>query len=100
MTANLVEPDAESVAVSQLEALASCLQARGFEAQVSRDGGTMSLNVINRVAPGCHENIAVCRAGDSTWWFWWSWGDRIARIADVEAAAFKIAYVLTLREGG
>jgi hypothetical protein len=100
VTENLIEPDADSLAFSQLEALASCLEGRGFEAHVSRDGGALSLNVINRVAPSCHENITACLAEDSTWWFWWSWGDRIARTTDVEAAAFKIAYVLTLRAGG
>jgi hypothetical protein len=100
VTASLIGPNAGSLAVSQLEALASDLDGRGFDTHVSRDGGTLSLSVINRAAPGCRENITTGLAGDGAYWFWWSWGDRIAAITDVEAAAFKIAYVLTLRAGG
>lgn len=100
VTANLVEPDARSIAVSQLEALASDLGGRGFGTCISHHGGTLSLSVINRAAPGSGETIAAAPAADDTWWFLWSCGHRVARIADVEAAAFKIAYVLTLRAGG
>jgi hypothetical protein len=99
VTANLAESDALGLAIVQVEALAVDLATRGFEAHVSHDDGTLSLNVINRAAPGSRENIAARLADDGSWWFWWSWGDRIARITEVEAAAFKIAYVLTPQAG-
>jgi hypothetical protein len=41
------------------------------------------------------ETIYAAPAAAGSWWFWWSWADRIAPIGDVETAAFKIAYVLT-----
>ena len=99
VTADLAEPDAVRMAVAQMEVLAADLAGRGFQAHVSRDGGTLSLNVINRAAPGSRENIAARLADDGSWWFWWPWGDRIARITEVEAAAFKIAYLLTPQAG-
>ena len=51
MTANLAESDALGLAIVQVQALAVDLATRGFEAHVSRDGGTLSLNVINRASP-------------------------------------------------
>jgi hypothetical protein len=99
VTANLAESDAVHMAITQVEALAADLAGRGFETHVSRDGGTLSLSVINQAAPGSRENITARLADDGSWWFWWSWGDRIARITEVESAAFKIAYVLTPQAG-
>jgi hypothetical protein len=99
VTANRAESDALGPAVAQVEALAADMAGRGFETAVSRDDGTLSLSVINRAAPGSRENIAARPADDGSWWFWWSWGERIARITEVEAAAFKIAYVLTPQAG-
>ena len=45
-------------------------------------------------------DLAAARlADDGSWWLSWSWGDRIARLTEVESAAFKIAYVLTPQAG-
>jgi len=99
MTANLTESDAVALAATGLESLAAALAGHGFDTRISRGGGTLSLSVINRGAPDCNENIAASRAGDGTWWFWWSWGDRLACIGDIERAAFKIAYVLSPQAG-
>jgi hypothetical protein len=46
------------------------------------------------------ETVHVAPASDGGWWFWWSWNDPIARVSDVDAAAFKIAYVLTSQARG
>jgi hypothetical protein len=80
-------------AVTHLEALNVCLAGRGFETCIApaRHG----LNVANGTVPEIRENINAAPADDGTWWFWWSWGDRIAPVTDLETAAFKIAYVLT-----
>jgi hypothetical protein len=100
VTPNPVEPDGVRLAVAQLEALASDLSERGYETRVSRDGGTLSLGIASQSAPDSRETIVACAGDDGAWWFWWSRGDRIARITDAEAAAFKIAHVLSPQAGG
>jgi uncharacterized protein with LGFP repeats len=53
------------------------------------------VNVASQSVPQLSETVSAAPADDGTWWFWWSWGDRIAPVGEVETAAFKIAYVLT-----
>jgi hypothetical protein len=88
-------PNADAVreAAVQLEALSADLAGRGFETHVVRAGHR--LNVTNRAVPEVCQDIDVALADDGAWWFWWSWGERIAPVTDIETAAFKIAYVLT-----
>jgi hypothetical protein len=64
-------------------------------AEVMRDGRHMCLSVVNRGLPQLSEHVYAAPSEDGSWWFWWSWADRLAPIDDVDAAAFKIAYVLT-----
>jgi hypothetical protein len=80
--------------VTQLEALARELAERNFETRVTCNGEASNLSVINTAIPSSRETIAIARAEDGEWWFWWSWGDRIACTTDVGTAAFKIAYLL------
>lgn len=47
----------------------------------------------------CRETITVTADDNGAWSFRWSWGDRIALVDEVAAAAFKIAYVLTPQAG-
>jgi hypothetical protein len=91
--------DAAPEAVTQLEALATELTERDFETRVTSDGGTPNLSVVSPAMPRARETIIAATADDGAWWFWWSRGSRIARIADVEAAAFKVAYVLIPQAG-
>jgi hypothetical protein len=79
----------------QLGALAVNLRARGFTAQVTRAGTCECVNVASQSVPQLSETVSAAPADDGTWWFWWSWGDRIAPVGELETAAFKIAYVLT-----
>jgi hypothetical protein len=79
----------------QLGVLAVNLRARGFTAQVIRGGARGCVSVVSQSVPRLSETIYAAPADDGTWWFWWSWGDRIAPVREVETAAFKIAYVLT-----
>jgi hypothetical protein len=44
------------------------------------------------------ETIYAAPAVDGSWWFWWSWADRIAPVEDVEATTFKVHYVLTTHD--
>jgi hypothetical protein len=100
MTSNHAEPDAERLAVVQFDALKADLCLRGFLIVTSSEGGKPTLRVVNREASGYQEDIGLAPDDTGSWWFWWSWGDRIAPATDVEAAAFKIAYVLTPQAGG
>ena len=100
MTSDSTESGPTRLAIAQLEALASDLAERGYQTSVSHGSEAPSLSIINPATPTSGETVTVAPADGDTWWFWWSWGDRIARTTDVEAAAFKIAYVMTLRTGG
>jgi hypothetical protein len=87
--------DGARQAAEQLEELAEDVKKRGFLAQVMRGDRHMCVNVVNRAVPQLSENVYAAPAEDGSWWFWWSWADRLAPIDDVDAAAFKITYVLT-----
>ncbi len=88
-------PEMAFTAAGQLNVLAQALGAQGFVAQIMRVDGKACVRVFNRVAKALTEVVCVAPAADGSWWFWWSWGDRVAPIGDIETAAFKIAYVLT-----
>jgi len=90
-----VETDAAREAAGQIERLTRDLQARGYAARLVIVGGYMAISVAHRTVTQMSETVTVAPATDGNWWFWWSWGDPIARASDVDAAAFKIAYVLT-----
>lgn len=83
-----------SDAATQLAALAGNLSGRGFAAHVTHAGKYAAVSVANLSVPQLAETVYAAPA-EGAWWFWWSWAERIARVSDVEAAAFKIAYVLT-----
>lgn len=79
----------------RLEALASDLESRGFTARVADVNGYECVSVSVSAVPQLSENIHAESDDDGAWWFWWSWGDRIARVEDIQTASFKVAYVLT-----
>ncbi|MGD0559730.1 MAG: hypothetical protein ABSA93_32775 [Streptosporangiaceae bacterium] len=84
-----------SDAVRQREALAQELTARGFHAEMKSVDGYECVHVVSRTVPELAEDVRAFPDSDGIWWFWWSWDDRITDIGEVEAAAFKVAYVLT-----
>src|SRR5689334_9508250 len=88
------DADAARKAAMQLGSLAVNLRGRGFTARVTRAGARGCVSVASPSLPQLSETVYAAPA-DGTWWFWWSWGDRIAPVGEVETAAFKIAYVLT-----
>ena len=78
----------------QLGVLAVNLTRPGLHGPVTRAGPRACVSVPTSRAAARRDRL--CRARrDGTWWFWWSWADRIAPVGEVETAAFKIAYVLT-----
>lgn len=99
---NMTDANAEAgrQAVSQFEALAKDLAKWEFETRVENSGEAPVLSVTNAAVRTLQETIIAAPAADGVWWFWWSWGDQIARITDVGTAAFKVAYVLMPQAGG
>ncbi|MFI6523047.1 hypothetical protein ACIBF1_46350 [Spirillospora sp. NPDC050679] len=77
-----------------LEELGGELRERGFRARVTmpRDQSP-SLHVVNPDAVALAENILAEEDADG-WWYWWSWGERIARADDLAEAADRVARVL------
>jgi hypothetical protein len=49
---------------------------------------------------GAAEDVYAWRGQDGTWWFWWSWAERIAAAADLDEAAGRIEQVLTRQSWG
>ena len=82
-----------------LESLAEALAQRGLRTRlIAPQGRTPSLHVVNPSASVLAEDIYAGRGQDGTWWFWWSWAERIGRSADLDAAAARIARVLAPRD--
>jgi hypothetical protein len=84
---------------SYLEGLAGALARRGLRTRlVTPHGRIPSLHVVNPLASALAEDIYAGKSKDGTWWFWWSWAERIGDAADVDAAAARIARVLAQRD--
>jgi hypothetical protein len=78
-----------------LEKLADELSQRGLEAWLMAPPGRVpSLYVVNPAARALEENVYAGCGRDNTWWFWWSWAERIALAEDLDLAATTIARVL------
>lgn len=79
----------------QLDRLAAALAVHGMTTHlVTPPGRVPSLRVVNEAAPALAEDVYAGCGEDGSWWFWWSWAERIAAAADLDAAAARIAHVL------
>jgi len=85
-----------SYAQVQVEALAADLKGRGFATHASLEEDPPSVTVES-LSSALSATVHAAPREDGSWWFWWSRDEPISRIREVEAAAFKIAYVLTLQ---
>ncbi|HEY4853814.1 MAG TPA: hypothetical protein VII22_23765 [Streptosporangiaceae bacterium] len=87
----MVYDDARESEVTSLEKLASELTARGFETRLAvPQGHVPSLAITNPQATALSETVIV---GED--WYWWSWGEKVAPVAEVSEAAGVIARVLS-----
>ena len=78
--------------ITALEELAAELAARGYETRLlTPDAWRPSLAVRNPRVPALSETVLT--DGE---WFWWSWAERIAAVADVTTAATAVARVLAV----
>ncbi len=81
--------------LDRLEGLAEALARHGLRARLMTPPGRVpSLHVVNPVAAALAEDIYAGRSQDGTWWFWWSWAERIAAEDDLDGAATLIRRVL------
>ncbi len=86
-------PGLRDANLRRLEYLAMALRARGMTAGlVSAPGRIPRLEV--GLQAGSAEDVYAWRGQDGTWWFWWSWAERIACAADLDDAAARIEQVL------
>ena len=58
-----------------------------------------SLRVVNPAAPALAEDVYAGYCEDGSWWFWWSWAERIAAASELERAAERVAHVLSAQPG-
>ena len=85
--------------LSRLEGLAEVLSHHGLRASLLAPPGRVpSLHVVNPAASVLAEDVYAGRGQDGTWWFWWSWAERIASGEDLEGAAAMIKQVLAARD--
>ncbi len=85
--------------LSRLERLAEVLSHHGLRASLMAPPGRVpSLHVVNPAASVLAEDVYTGRGQDGTWWFWWSWAERIASGEDLEGAAAMIKRVLAARD--
>ena len=88
-----------SVYLGRLEGLAEVLAHHGLRTSLMAPPGRVpSLHVVNPAASALAEDVYAGRSQDGTWWFWWSWAERIAAGEDLEGAAALIKQVLAARD--
>jgi hypothetical protein len=83
----------------RLGALAGGLSRHGFATHIVTTEKGPFLRVTNRTMTSLSEDVRAASAGDGSWWFWWSWAERISSTDEVDAAAVKIASVLAPHHG-
>jgi hypothetical protein len=77
-----------------LAALAENLLDQGLAASVVWFGTRQRVSVLNRSLREMQDSVYIAPDEDGTWWYWWSWGDKIGLISDPAQAAIAIAKVL------
>ncbi|MFV2173447.1 hypothetical protein ACFHW2_28170 [Actinomadura sp. LOL_016] len=82
--------------VGYLQELERELGTRGLVARVVRTrSGPAFLRVVNPEAASLAEDVTCAPVPDGRdHYYWWSWGERMLRVGDPDAAARKLAHVL------
>jgi hypothetical protein len=90
---------APHIYLNRLEGLAEVLAKHGLRTSLMAPPGRVpSLHVVNPAASALAEDVYAGRGQDGTWWFWWSWAERIAAWDDLDGAAALIKQVLAARD--
>jgi hypothetical protein len=86
--------------LDQLDRLAPELAKQGMTTNLMAPAGRVpSLRVANPAAPALAEDVYAGCCEDGSWWFWWSWAERIAVATELECAAERVAHVLSAPHG-
>jgi hypothetical protein len=84
-----------TTATAYLHELGQSLQARGLHVRVGpTSSGVPQLIVVSTSVPTLSEVIFAARS-EGSWWFWWSWAERIAPVDDTPATVTRICHMLT-----
>ena len=87
--------EASQVQLEHLEKLGEELAQRGMQIRmVLPPGRVPSLHVVNPEARALEEHIYAGCGSDGSWWFWWSWAERISATEHLATAASAIVRVL------
>ncbi|MFD8560402.1 hypothetical protein ACFV1N_24260 [Streptosporangium canum] len=85
----------DSTATAHLTRLIERLNEHGLHARVRVASRHLpALAVVNPDAPALSE-IVYAAPQEGTWWYWWSWHEKIALVAEADAVVRKIRHVLT-----
>lgn len=85
----------EKQAALHLRALAARLRAGGWhEELVLPENARPYVRVINPSMVVLNDEVTSEPAVSGQWWFWWSWGDRIARAEHLDLTVARITTVL------
>jgi hypothetical protein len=88
-------PGPAQACAERLDQLGPALAPFGMTASLVTPAGRVpSLRVVNPAAPALAEDVYAGCCEDGSWWFWWSWAERIAAASDLDQAAARIAHVL------
>jgi hypothetical protein len=83
-------------AVDLLDRLGKALTVYGFAYEaVCPKGAAVYARITNKAVPQLKESIACYPPTIGEWWFWWSWGERIAPVSDFSDVVRKVIYVLS-----
>ncbi|WP_037935868.1 hypothetical protein [Streptosporangium roseum] len=90
-----VTDDTDTTATAHLTRLIERLNEHGLHARVRVASRRLpALAVVNPDAPALSE-IVYAAPQEGTWWYWWSWHEKIAPVAESDAVVRKIRHVLT-----
>jgi hypothetical protein len=94
VSSSLSPPD--QAYLDQLDRLAPVLARQGMTTNLMAPAGRVpSLRVVNPAAPALAEDVYAGCCEDGSWWFWWSWAERIAAATELERAAERVVHVLS-----
>jgi hypothetical protein len=87
------------LAVDHLERLADGFWTVRWEAWVIVPaGGSPCVRVVNPEMRALNDHLAAAPDEAGQWWFWWSWAERIAPVADPGLTVGQVRRVLALGE--
>ncbi|GAA3135553.1 hypothetical protein [Streptosporangium carneum] len=89
------DPEVTITATAHLARLTERLMRHGLHTRIRTSRrGSLQLVVLSPDAPALSE-IVYAAPQEGTWWFWWSWSERIASVDETDVAAQRIGYVVS-----